>query len=147
MKERIIKSALTIAITALSVYMRVMIVPLVMLIVAMAVDYISGVIAAWMLGELNSKTGKHGAIKKVCYMLLVVAAGIIDWVIYYGLNEIGVGYDTNYYFGLLVAIWLTLNEILSIIENCTRMGVPIPKFVKPIADRLKLLVENAGDKE
>lgn len=147
MKERIIKSALTIAITALSVYMKVMIVPLVMLIVAMAVDYISGVIAAWMLGELNSKTGKHGAIKKVCYMLLVVAAGIIDWVIYYGLNEIGVGYDANYYFGLLVAIWLTLNEILSIIENCTRMGVPIPKFIKPIADRLKLLVENAGDKE
>lgn len=145
MREKIAKLILSFAGAAISVYFRAMLVPVVVLIGAMTADYISGVAAAWLNGTLNSKTGKHGAVKKVCYMFLVVIAGIIDWIIGYGLSRIGISYEVNYYFGLLVTIWLILNECLSIIENCTVMGIPVPKFIKPIASRLKLLVEDTQE--
>lgn len=145
MKENLIKAVLSAAAAAAGVYFGDMLVPVAVLIAAMAVDYISGVAAAWFLGTLNSKTGKHGAVKKVCYMFLVVAAGLVDWVICRGLGEIGIEYQACYYFGLLVTIWLVINEILSILENCTRMGLPIPGFIAPLAKRLKILVEEEKD--
>jgi len=38
-------------------------------------------------------------------------------------------------FGLLITIWLIINELLSILENAGRMGVTLPLFL------LKLLAE------
>lgn len=147
MRENILKAVLSAVIALLSAYFSVMLIPLAVLFFAMIADYISGVAAAWFCGTLNSKAGKHGAVKKVCYMLLVAAAGIIDWVIYRGLSQVGIEYSVRYYFGLLVTVWLILNEILSILENCTRIGLPVPAFIKPLAKRLKILVEeSSGDK-
>lgn len=145
MKGKCIKLILSFVGAAISAYFKAMLVPLAVLIGAMAADYVSGVTAAWMNGTLNSKTGKHGAVKKVCYMFLVALAGIIDWVISCGLGRIGISCDAEYCFGLLVTIWLILNECLSIIENCTVMGIPVPKFIKPIASRLKLIVEDSQE--
>ena len=144
-KEKFLKLTLSATAATLSVYLKEIMVPVAVLLVAMIIDYISGVMVAWVKGSLNSKVGKHGAAKKVGYMFLVVAAGIIDWVIYYGLSRIGIIYEVKYYFGLIVAIWLILNEILSILENCTEMGLPIPKFIKPLAKRLKLMVEEGKE--
>ena len=144
-KERILKLTLSATAATLGMYLREMIIPVTVLLLTMIADYISGVMAAWVTGSLNSKTGKHGAIKKVGYMFLVIVAGIIDWVIYYGLSKIGIEYDVHYYFGLLVAVWLILNELLSILENCTKMGLPIPKFIEPVAKKLKHMVENGKE--
>lgn len=144
MSEKLIKMTVSSTAAMLSVYFHIMLVPVVILAVSMAMDYLSGVVAAWFSGTLNSKTGKHGAIKKVCYMLLVVTAGIIDWVICYGLSAVGLSYDVTYYFGLLVTVWLILNELLSILENCTIIGIPIPGFMQPIAKRLKIMVEEGS---
>ena len=63
------------------------------------------------------------------------------------MSQIGVYYSVKYYFGMLVTIWLILNELLSILENCTIIGLPIPAFIKPLAKRLKILVEDVSDKE
>lgn len=145
MKDKIIKSIISILTAFFSVYFKALVVPLIILIISMVADYLSGITAAWFEGKLNSKTGKSGAIKKVCYMLLVVAAGIIDWVMHYGFISIGIEYEINYCFGLIVCIWLILNELLSILENCTKIGLPIPKFIKPLADRLKIMVDEKGD--
>jgi toxin secretion/phage lysis holin len=146
MKNKIIKISVSAIAASVSAYFKAMLIPAAMLIAAMLIDYISGVAAAWFSGTLNSKTGKHGAVKKVCYMILVVAAGIIDWVICCGLAGIGIEYELKYYFGLVVTIWLILNELLSILENCTRIGIPIPGFIKPVAMRLKIMVDkNSGE--
>lgn len=147
MKHKIIKAVLSSAAAAFSIYFNKLLLPVAMLVVAMIADYISGIAAAWFEGTLNSKTGKKGAVKKVCYMLLVVASGIMDWIIISGLSEAGITLSLNFYFGTLVAIWLILNEILSILENCTRIGLPIPKFVKPLAERLKIVIEERAEDE
>ena len=137
MKTKAIKIAFSAMVASVSVYLGEMIIPMIILAVAMIADYISGVAAAWFTGTLNSKIGKHGAIKKVCYMFLVIAAGIIDWIIASGISAVGIATGLNYYFGITVAVWLILNELLSILENCVEIGVPIPTFIKPVADRLK----------
>ena len=147
MKDKIIKISLSAIAATASVYMNIMMIPIIMLIAAMAVDYVSGVAAAWSKGTLNSKTGKHGALKKVCYMLLVITAGITDWVVYYGFSRIGIVYEIKYYFGLVVTVWLILNELLSVLENCTVMGLPVPKFLKPFISRLKILTEETTETE
>lgn len=148
MKEKLTKALLSGAGAAISIYFDAMAVPLCVLTAAMAADYVSGVAAAWFAGELNSKKGKHGAIKKVCYMLLVFAAALCDWLAACGINYLGIEYKSEFYFGILVAVWLILNELLSILENCTQIGLPIPKFMKPLAERLKIMVEkNQSDRE
>ena len=147
MKDKIIKFALSAAAASASVYFKKMAAPALILLAAMTADYVSGVAAAWFEGTLNSKVGKKGAVKKVCYMLLVVAAGIIDWVIACGLSEIGIEFRLNFYFGMIVCIWLIINELLSILENCVKIGLPIPKFIKPLAERLKIAVEECAEHE
>ncbi len=147
MKNKMAKMAISGTVTMLSLYFDAMIIPLFVLIVAMIADYVSGIMAAWFMGELNSKKGKHGAIKKVCYMLLVIVAALCDWLVCCGMGTIGIEYQNEFYFGLLVTIWLILNELLSILENCTRIGLPIPGFIKPIAQRLKIMVEKSKSEE
>ena len=56
----------------------------------------------------------------------VVAAMAIDWLIYCGLNQIGINMSYSVFFAVLVAVWLIVNEIISILENLSRIGVPIP---------------------
>lgn len=146
MREKMIKFIISFLWASFSIYFKALVVPLVILVISMIADYISGITAAWFEGTLNSKIGKHGAIKKVCYMLLVISAGIIDWILHYGITSIGIEYEINYCFGLIVCIWLILNELLSILENCTKIGLPIPGFIKPLADRLKIMVDDKGDR-
>lgn len=147
MKSKILKLMLSAAAASASVYFKKMLVPVGVLLAAMAADYISGVTAAWFEGKLNSAEGKKGAVRKVCYMFLVIVAGIIDWILISAGRETGIDISVNFYFGTLVAVWLILNELLSILENCTKMGLPVPKFIKPIAERLKTAVEEEADND
>lgn len=43
----------------------------------------------------------------------------------------------NTIFGLLVTVWLIINELLSILENAGRMGVILPTFLKKVLAELK----------
>ena len=82
--------------------------------------------------------------KKVGYLALVVAAMIIDWLISQGLRQINVTMAYNVFFAVLVAVWLIINELISTLENLSRMGVPIPNFLKKIVNRLKTTVDESG---
>lgn len=45
-------------------------------------------------------------------------------------------------FGLLVIIWLILNELLSILENAGRMGVNLPSFLVKVLSDMQNELEN-----
>ena len=47
-------------------------------------------------------------------------------------------------FGLLVAVWYVLNELLSIIENAGRMGAPVPEWFKKYVAVLKNKIDTKG---
>ena len=118
---------------------------LVTLIVFMGVDFFTGVVTAAMgkskhtdSGGLSSKAGWCGLAKKVCTLLLIAVAVRMDILL-------GTTYIRD-----AVCISFCLNELLSIIENTTLMGIPYPPAIKKAIDVLKTKVcriEEKNDKE
>ena len=133
------------AFAGLLYYLGIVAVPIIMLIGAMIIDYATGMMAAWTNSELSSKRGVKGIVKKVGYLALVVAAMILDWLIYQGLQQINLDLHYSVFFAVLVTVWLIINELISVLENLSRIGVPIPNFMKKLIDRLKTTVEKGDE--
>ena len=146
MEHKGLQAVLTAAITAFAVYFNALAVPLIVLLVMMIIDYISGMSAAWREGTLNSKKGIDGVIKKVGYMALVAVAMGVDYLIFTGFAAVNVSVGFNMLFGVLVAVWLIINEMISILENLSRLGVPIPAFLSKVVKKLKITAEASGEK-
>jgi len=107
------------------------------LVVFMAIDIISGWLAAVLkrsnkssTGRLSSTAGFYGLIKKGCILLIIIVAVYLDIL----LGTSGVTRDA-------AIIAFILNELLSILENMGKIGIKIPA---PIADVLDVL--NKKDK-
>lgn len=141
MQNKELQMFISAAFAGLMYYLGIIAVPIMVLIVAMVVDYITGMSAAWYNSELSSKKGIKGIVKKVSYLALVVVAMIIDWLISCGLQQINIDMTYSVFFAVLVAVWLIINELISILENLSRTGVPIPTFLNKIINKLKSTVE------
>lgn len=101
------------------------------LIFCIVIDYLSGIAKAYVTGELDSTKGLKGIIKKVGYLVIVALAFQIDRMT--GNTEI-VKTAVSYFF--------VVNESLSILENCGKMGLPIPKVLLDKLEQLKNKNEN-----
>ena len=117
-----------------------------MLLACSIVDYITGMLAAKKEGVISSKTGMWGIVKKLLYYIEVAIAILIDWTIINVAKSIGVEVPITTFFGLLVAIWIMINELVSILENLTRLETPMPSFLVRIVSNFKIAVEKSGDK-
>ena len=101
-----------------------------LLIIAMVVDYMTGVAVAavWHKsaksenGALESRAGFKGLIRKGCIIALVLVAHYMDLAI-----------GTQYIRDALV-IGFAANEIISILENLSLMGVQYPEIIKRALD-------------
>ena len=135
--DKSLQAIMSAALAAFAVYMGALAVPIIVLMVMMIIDYLSGMSAAWVHGDLSSKVGAKGIVKKVGYMALIVVAMGVDYLIYSGFAAANIEVGYNMWFGLLVAVWLIINEMISILENLSKLGVPIPDFLTKIIQRLK----------
>lgn len=142
-----IKALTAVIIGGLSAYLQIVFVPLVVLIAVMIVDYMSGMLKAWGRDELSSKVGLRGIAKKISYLLLVCVAGVVDWLVWSGLRQVGITLDFGFCFGLIVIVWLIINELISILENLEALDVPMPRFLKNVVKHLKAAVEVRGESE
>ena len=96
------------------------------LIVLVVTDYVSGVIAAYLNNELNSKRGFAGILKKLLLFCLVAVANIID-------ERTGAdGVLRSAAIGFIMA-----NEGLSVLENAGRCGVKLPKRLMAALEQLR----------
>lgn len=96
------------------------------LLIAIALDYISGIIKAYECKVLSSKIGFRGILKKVGVLVVVMLSVLIDRVA----GNTGA-------IRTLVVYYFVANEGLSIIENLAEAGVPIPKSLKKALKTLK----------
>lgn len=147
MKENGWKALIAVFIGGISAYMQQIIIPLIILAAVMVIDYMSGMLRAWAQEQLNSRIGVKGIVKKLCYLLLVCVAGVVDWLIYSGLRKVGISLDFGFCFGLMVTIWLIVNELISILENLAALEVPMPGFLTKIVKHLKNAVEVKGEED
>ena len=108
---------------------------LVTLVIFMAIDFFTGVVTAVMKkskhtesGGLSSKAGWFGLAKKICTLLLIAVAVRMDIML-------GTTYIRD-----AVCISFCLNELLSIVENTSLMGIPYPPAIKKAIDVLQTRV-------
>jgi toxin secretion/phage lysis holin len=91
-----------------------------------AFDYITGLLASGVEGKLSSKVGFKGIAKKLMILCLVAVGHLIDKAV--GQGSIIQNTVTFFYLG---------NELLSILENVGRSGVPVPDQLKNAVEILK----------
>ncbi|MBR1483459.1 MAG: phage holin family protein [Ruminococcus sp.] len=148
MNESVSMLKLTI-ITALGViaaYFNALLIPIAVLVAVMVIDYISGMVSAKKTGELSSRLGVIGILKKVGYLALVAVGMVVDYLISSALTQVGINIQINYCFAMIIVIWLIVNELISILENLGEIGVPIPEFLRKSIHKIKDGVENkAGE--
>ena len=142
MENAEIKLAISAAAAALMTYLSEMIIPAMVLVFVMLLDYCTGVHAAYVQHTLSSRVGILGILKKLSYLAMVAAACVIDWLLITVGAKLG-AVITVQFVGLLVCFWLIVNELISILENIDKAGGPVPPFVEKLLWRLKGTVEDA----
>lgn len=90
-----------------------------LLLLLVVVDWLSGWAAAWMRGELKSRVGFKGIIRKVTIFVVVAIAHFIDQAL-----------GSLRYFQDAVVFFYLANELLSVIENMGKMGLPMPDILR-----------------
>ena len=96
------------------------------LLIAIVLDYVSGVIKAFNNKTLSSRIGLRGLLKKIGILIIVMLAVLIDRVT----GNTGA-------IRTLVLYYFVANEGLSIVENLGQAGLPIPKTIKNALKALK----------
>ena len=97
--------------------------------------------------EIDSYKGIKGIAKKICMWLLVGVGVIVDQLLSYSADVVGITLPFTFLVACIVAIWLVCNEIISILENINDIGVTLPPFLKPIVSNLKSQVEKKAELE
>ena len=91
MRENILKALIATVSAGLLGYFNQLAIPVMMLAVVMVLDYATGLTAAWVHRELDSRTGIIGIVKKLGYLVLVVVGGCVDvWHGCCGAGAIGI---------------------------------------------------------
>jgi toxin secretion/phage lysis holin len=142
MKDNIIQATISVVLGALASYFNVLLIPVLVLVAVMVIDYATGMTSAYKNGQIESKVGLLGILKKVSYLVLVAVGGVVDYLICSGLATAGFDFGVTYCCGLIVCVWLIINELISILENLSELGTPIPKFLVNIVHRLKDSVDD-----
>lgn len=96
------------------------------LLVAMVIDYVTGVLAAYINPHmaLNSQKGFKGICKKIIIILLVALAHELDKMTGQPLVQ------------TMVVCFFIGNEGLSIVENAAKAGLPIPQKLRETLEQL-----------
>lgn len=122
----------------------------IVLAVCMALDYITGTLAAKNAGEWSSRAAREGLWHKLAILVAVIVAIILDWVIATVIAHIpslSLPFTYTVLFSPLVVAWYVLTELGSILENAGKLGAPQPKWFKKAISALQGSVDKLGGGE
>jgi len=95
-----------------------------LLLLMMMLDVITGLLAAFIAKTLSSTTSWNGMGRKVIMLMAV------------GMGTALEPYSASIPLGRLIAVFYTVTEGLSILENMARSGVPIPQQLREALEKL-----------
>lgn len=143
-----IKIIITAVISTLMSWLGILALPVLLLVGCNILDYFTGLCASGYRDEaISSYRGLWGIIKKVCMWLLIVVGAVIDALLNYAVQSIWPDFGIPYIVATVVAVWLVVNEIISILENMIDIGVEMPPFLIPLVKNIKRQVENKTEVE
>ena len=100
---------------------------LLVLVVFIALDYVTGLLRAYINKEVSSSTGAKGIAKKAVIFIVLIVAVMLDRLLNTG----------NWLFRTLVCYFYIANEGISLLENCAGLGLPIPAKLSEALSQLK----------
>ncbi|WP_010293521.1 phage holin family protein [Clostridium senegalense] len=100
---------------------------LIVLVTFICLDYITGLIKGYVKKELSSYIGLKGIARKGVILIVLIAAVSLDRILGNG----------NWLFRTLICYFYIANEGLSLLENCTQLGLPTPPVLKDALIQLK----------
>ena len=94
----------------------------------MALDYLTGSLAAARAGAWDSATARAGIWHKAGMIVVVLAAALCDSVAALMLRHLSAALPFDYGTLLLpmVLVWYVFTELGSVAENAVRLGAPVP---------------------
>jgi len=97
------------------------------LLVSLAIlDYLTGVLASAVEGKLSSRVGFRGIPKKIMIFVVVAVGHLVDTAI-----------GTNHMFRDAAIFFYCANEVVSILENAGRIGIPVPEQLQQAVEVLR----------
>lgn len=138
----VMKVTLVGVLASVSIWLEALAIPVVLLLIVMILDYATGLMAAKNRGDaISSYRSINGIAKKVCLLLLVVVGLILDVLVLYVRESFGFDFPWSFIIAAVIAVWLTANEIISILENVQDIGVNLPVWLLPLVKNIKSKVE------
>ena len=96
------------------------------LLAVIVLDYITGIMGAYVTGTLDSRVGFKGICKKLMILFIVALACWMDGLI-----------AANGSIRVMAMGFYVANDALSVVENATVLGVPVPKALVDKLAQLK----------
>lgn len=141
------KGFITAALAIISSFLGVLAVPVLLMVASNIVDYITGLMAARYRGEdIKSYRAFHGVAKKISMWLLVIVGVMMDVLLKYTAEQLGIHLPIDYLIGCVVCVWIICTEIISILENIRDIGGPVPNWMEPIVEQIKDQVDHQAEK-
>lgn len=91
----------------------------------MFLDYLTGLIVGYKMQNLNSKRAFKGLRKKLLILIILCGASLMHKLV------------PDLAFRTLVGMFYCATELLSIVENVAKVGVPIPNKLKKALEQLR----------
>ena len=136
------KIGVTAVIAFIASILGILYVPVLLMVACNIIDYVTGLMAVSSRDEkLSSYRSINGITKKVCMWLLVVVGAIVDELIKYAAQSVGIELPITFLVACVVALWIICSELLSILENMDDIGVNLPPFLKPIIEMIRKQAE------
>lgn len=114
----------------------------------MAVDYLSGTLAARQNGTWKSQRAKEGVGHKIGMIFVVLVVGVADFVMLVICDSLPndvLPFNWPMPIFPMVTIWYILTEFGSIIENAVEMGANVPAWLPKLLNATAHVVENVGE--
>ena len=118
-----------------------------LLIICIFADYVTGTWAAKAHGEWSSAAAREGLWHKLGEISALLVAALADIAIGVLLQSGGEtligGLEYDAYLTMSVSVWYVFTELGSILENCRKLGAPIPAWLVEGVGRLKAKADRA----
>lgn len=115
----------------------------------MALDYLTGSMAAAKEGQWSSGKAREGIWHKCGMIVVVIVAAGADLLLSLVLANLPLVELPIQYAGLVcpvVMVWYIVTELGSIVENAVAMGAVVPNWLTKLLAMSKGAVDSAGDK-
>ena len=138
-KANLLKKIVGAISSVLSSMLGILYIPVLLLVTCNVVDYTTAKYRDD--GTISSYKSFRGIFKKISMWMLVVVGVVVDELLKYTTDTIGLKFPFQFLIACVVAVWLICNELISILENIKDAGVNIPAFLLPLVKNIKSQTE------